>query len=106
MASIPSIYDDNASGCCQIIKAVIKDNLTTAKKMQPQGVAEAIFSDENKLDLEIMISPDKSRPTPTGVRKVYTRDIAPVCEPTNTTPRDLCSLPDFNSANTVSSLKS
>lgn len=102
MSTINTAHNEiNDSCCAKVVVAIDKMNSQT-KILRPTGVLNALTSDDNKQGFKLNLSPNKDRPTADSFRKVYTSDLAPICNQ-DTTADSACALPTFVNSDVLTS---
>jgi len=94
MSTISTAYNSGIDSCCAKVVVAIDQINSSANVAQPTGVLNALISPENKGTFELVLDPNKDRPTEDSFRKVYTKDVAPVCNQ-DTTADSACATPTF-----------
>ena len=95
MSTINTTYNSVTDTCCgKTILAIEKLNSNT-EVQKPVGSWLALTSPLNKGTFSLQLDPNKGRPsTVDSFRKVYTKDIRPVCDQ-DTTADSACASPSF-----------
>ena len=94
MSTLNTAYSDVDDSCCaKVIKAIDSVN-SNVNVLRPTGTWEALNSPANKGTWSLDLDPNKDRPTSGSFRRVYTKDIKPVCNQ-DTDADPVCDLPTF-----------
>lgn len=101
MSTISTAYNslEDSSLCAKVIATIDNVNSITNVK-RPTGVLDALNSPENRGTFSLVLDPNKDRPTSGSFRKVYTKDISPVCNQ-DTDAGSVCAAPSFSSTDDV-----
>lgn len=95
MSTVATAYTDVTDSCCAKIIQVIEESKSNTQALRPVGTLQAILSDENKGTFTLKLDPNKDIPAADSFRKVYTKDIVPVCNQ-DTTADAVCATPTFS----------
>jgi len=105
MSTISTAFNGITTGsCAEIVIDITETALSQANLGTPTGTLGALVSPENKGTFELILDPNKSRPTSGSHRKVYTKDVAPVCNQ-DTEADGPCATPSFTPDSVASNFK-
>ncbi len=100
MSTITTTYNGVTDPCCALVIEAIQLANSNVNAMRPVGALMALMSPENRGTFRLNLDPNKDRPTAGSFRKVYTKDIRPVCDQ-DTDADDACALPVFSGGDDI-----
>ncbi len=105
MSTVSTAFSAITTGsCAEIVLDITETALSTANLGKPKGFLESVTSPTNVGGFELILDPNKSRPTNGSHRKVYTSDTIKDCGG-DTTAQGACFTPSLTADNVASKFK-
>jgi len=97
MSTINTAYNAVQDSCCAKVVQAIDAMKSQTNVVKPAGTLSALISPLNKGTFSLDLDSSKDRPKTGSFRKVYTKDVRPICSQ-DTMPDAICSIPTFGAS--------